>query len=188
VKIFATFVLVLTSLVPTHADTVLLTVGEIFIPDGSTITSEVVSPCFPAGCLGEVDTTVYFTFADGSGYATNNGLENQNGEIDFNSLVTNLSFTWIGQISFEATVNGTNGGTVSAFNDFIPPTGTSFFLGPIASIDWQSQETTGGIESLSFTDPPMNAPEPSTLTLLTVPLMLGLMRWAQMSLRKLSEH
>jgi hypothetical protein len=152
------------------------------------ITSEVITPCFVGDleCFGEVNTTVNFTFPGGSGFATNNGLERQNGEIDFNGSVTNLSFTWIGQIFFSATVNGVNGGTVEAFNDFVPPTGTSFFTGPITSIDWQSQETTGGIESLSFTDPRAALPEPSTLSMLTVPLLLALMRWAQMSLRKSS--
>ena len=34
----------------------------------------------------------------------------------------------------------------------------------------------------------LGLPEPSTLLLLTVPILLGLMSWAQLSLRKIGKH
>jgi hypothetical protein len=68
--------------------------------------------------------------------------------------------------------------------------GTNYCLNTDFGNYYLTTNATGEIEYLNWSaiDPASPVPEPSTIMLLTALLLLGLMRWAQMNLRKLSVH
>jgi hypothetical protein len=184
VKVFATFVLVLAGLVPTHADTQMW-----------DITGNLV-------CFGfeKCDTPFNLT-------ATMT-TQTETGTFFFNYLGVPAQ----GTFPVETAISGTfNGDPISfqgplfpapGIDDFLMfadlPEGISFCTGAQCFgifYDGDGVKIFGAGGSPFDTEyvswgaaDPVGTPEPSTLMLFTVPLLLALMRWAQMSLRKLSAH
>jgi hypothetical protein len=174
-KILSVFVLGLAGLVPTYADTLNFPNGPIVIPNGSTITSESVNPVTG----GEIVT---FSFGDGTGAADGDSNDGGSGSITFTTPVTKVSLNFIDQ-ALDAGVSASNGQGFECDIETTPCTGDielTFSGTGITSITWGYFKTEGGIDSMSYVE----APEPSTLLLLTVPLLLGPTRWARRSLRK----
>jgi hypothetical protein len=134
-----------------NADAVLI------IPDGSTITSEYLLPDLFGG--PGVGLGVNFTIPDGTGTAEGLLDQGDEGEITFAMPVVDLTITWTttdpGSIS-------TNAGGEGSFG---PATETFFLSGPVTNISWLNFEGYSGIESLSYTVDPVNAPEPSAFLL-----------------------
>ena len=187
-KVFATFVLVLAGLVPTHAESIPVdTEAILVIPDGSQITG---SFTLPAGTYNVGPTPgVNFQFADGTGTAVGEFNDGDQGTIHFTTPLTSLTVNWIagGTSFFSIFTNDGQGFTCEYLALDCTSSGTFTATGGITSLTWTTAYGYGGPDSISYAlDGPVVAPEPATLLLLTVPLLLGLMRWAQMSLRKLS--
>jgi hypothetical protein len=179
VKVFAVFVLVLAGLVPTHADTTqkwALTSGcnPEFNPDG----------CFDTAQIRAVLTTTMEngTFTESNGDVTFTGVA---------PVVTNIVGTFDGM---PMTLISTPGEAGNWLLGNLPQDVTFMAGGIEYDIFWDSDIFLVQIPS----GPQLNqevigwnavpVPEPNTLLLFSVPLFLGLSRWAQMSLRKLSER
>jgi hypothetical protein len=177
VKVFATFVLFLAFLVPTHADT--------FDVSASSIPCNQVIPCGPAtinavfGATEEFGTFFLLAF-DESIQATE-------------PVVTGITGTFNGlPMSLVAPPSNPEGIVGWMFLDL--PQNVYFSAGGVTYIlNWDGNgppeifSPSSLLAELNWSAPDSVA-EPSTLLLLTVPLLLVLMRWAQMSLRKLSER
>ena len=186
-KVFALFVLVLTGLVPTRADTTQVHTWDI------TATTCFVCESDSYGLPPNPQpVNLYAVFTVTPVLAT--GQFWDEGIADFYPYqlvdeVTGITGTLNGQpVTLGAPAVGAgswlalNGdiGTVWYDVNGVPgvPAGVIY-------TDSVYDEVSGIPVFWSATDP-VGLPEPATLLLLTVPLSLGLMRWAQMSLRKYS--
>jgi hypothetical protein len=162
-----------------RADSIPTVSGVVDIPDGSLITSVVTNPNIEDG-----QSIVSFTFADGTGTETAEGVYAEWGSITFTTPVANLSFVWNGgpyeggaDYDFQV---GDNVGDNSVFTSVL--TGTAAFAGPgITSLSWgaPSNMSPTGISSMIYTlDSPEtpSVPEPSSLLLSAVGLaaLIGL--------------
>jgi hypothetical protein len=184
VKVFALFVLVLSAgLVPTHADTAQTQTWQVtgecedastyYVCETPSIPSAVVTTELEPG-----------TFFDGTAQETFTGMAPvvMNMVGSFDGLP--ISFTpppdptapgvgWMDAYPEGLCFGAGNAGYCvnMIFDD-------AFMAGPFAH-----QYEIMGWNAVEIPNP---VPEPATILLLSVPLMLGLMRWAQMSLRRLS--
>jgi hypothetical protein len=140
------------------ADGVQTSVGTVFVPDGSVITSDQQLP-------GQLPYTyiVDFTFGDGSGTALTEG--DSDGTINFTTPVANLSFTGFGDFWLTD-----NLGDWFIYSDICcegygDTSGT--FAGPgITSVSWMAIGGGSGISSMAYTlDGPASVPEPSMFVL-----------------------
>jgi hypothetical protein len=172
VKVFATFVLVLAGLVPTHADTTTQTWAFNEICQGNCNTPANIN----AIATTQMEQGLFFEAETGDIFS---GTE---------PVVTGISGTFDGLAMSLGIVDPL--GFLPWINNSAPE-GIPFTAGSQAYVltwdgDFKLFLPDGSFEIL--TDPPAAVPEPSTLFLLTALLLLALMRWAQMSLRKLSAH
>jgi hypothetical protein len=147
----------------------------ITIPDGSTVTSTTESE--PIGGIYGPAYVVSFDFADGTGTSGGNIALGFGGFLYFTTPVSDATFSWFGS-PFTASDNAGDGLNVPNGGE-----GTETFSGPgITEIEWGSYNNPGGISSITYTldssDPPANAPEPSSLMLAGVGLaaLIGLAR------------
>jgi len=178
VKILAVLVLIFGLLLPTLAEDIPVPGGTLIIPDGSQITGTFVC-CLPPA------HGVDFSFADGTGKTWGEANDGDTGFMNFTVPLTSLTINWVGDEEYSFEASGSTG--FSCTPTVCPPSGTFTFTGTdITSLSWTNFTGASGVESMTYTL--VSTPEPSTLLLLTVSLLLGLSKWAQMSLRKLSRH
>lgn len=187
VKILAAFALVLCSFLPVRADEISTPDGLLVLPNGSQVTSIFV---LPPGTFDPGASTygVDFSFADGIGSTLGNFNDGNQGIINFTTPVTSLTVNWLSQGSSFIW----DGGPVCENLDppsFCPSTGTFTLTGSISSLTWVYFNGFGGPVSISYVLAPVTAAEPAAFgLLLTGLLLLGLSKWAQISLRKLSRR
>ena len=182
-KILAVLVLIFGLVVPTLADDITVPNGLLIIPAGSQVTGVFIVEGF--GGLGLNATGVDFSFADGTGATWGEANDGDTGFMNFTVPLTSLTINWVGDEEYSFDASGSTG--FSCTPTVCPPSGTFTFTGTdITSLSWTNFTGASGVESMTYTL--VSTPEPSTLLLLTVPLLLGLSKWAQMSLRKLSRH
>lgn len=169
------------------ADTLTFQAGELIVPNQATAIWVTVQP------PGVTLTDFYianFVFPDGTGLERGDFNDGDNGFISFTVPVTNLSVTFLAMDNPYG-ISDSLGQDVECnlpvFPAFCPEISTIHFSGTgITSVSWFNADGFSGIESMSYT---LAVPEPRALwLLLTGLLLLGLSRWAQMSLRKLSGH
>lgn len=162
-----------------RADSVQSPIGPLYYPDGATVTSESCCNYNPAT---NVDASLIYSFADGTGYAIDPGDDGDVGGIAFSTPITAITFSYVWNYDygfpFNVTFSGPSGGeTFSDYAssdtltfDFDEDVTGVFWIGGLADAGW------GGITSLSYTlDPPVSSdsahqlpvstPEPGTLWL-----------------------
>jgi PEP-CTERM motif len=168
-SVFVLFFLAGIFALPVYADSVNTPNGTLFIPDGSTITSEYDTP---PGSPMQPYTTLYFSFADGTGQVTGQTDNGEGGFLAFTVPVFDVSFQWTG---FYFTASDNVG---DSFTNYPPGTNepaTVDFSGTgITKITFSSSNDTGGITSISYAEdgPSLPVPEPSSLFLLVAGLGL----------------
>jgi hypothetical protein len=178
VKVFAIFVLVLTGLVPTHADTT-----QTWNLTASCTETLGGLPCVDPAIINATFTTqmVFGTYVDPSG----TGLPQQ----EIEPLIETLTGTFDGQAMTLTTVSSA-GPWMDTFVSFpqmlyFMADGQTYVLFWDGSPEIQSQSNPNPNEIL--TGSAVDVPEPPLFWLLLTALsLLGLSRWAQTSLRKLS--
>jgi len=154
-----------------RADDVSTPVGSVYIPNGSTVTSiEPVSVDYYPNYL------VSFTFADGYGEVTTQGVYGMTGSLDFITPVAGLSLDWDGQYFWAAD----NIGDTFGFPDNSSSSGTIGWAGPgITLVNFGSGSADAGVDSMTYAlDGPASVPEPSSLLLSGMGLtaLIGLAR------------
>ena len=184
-KVFATLVLVLAGLVPAYADTTQTQTWDITATACFICTGNYGLPPQP------ISLSATFTTVTASGEFFDYGIDDLlYGTVD---EVTSISGTLNGQ---PITLGAIPFGDGSWLTSYGPSYGAGGgFIGTVyfdvngvpgwIYTDSDYDEISGIPVYWTATDP-TGMPEPSALLLLTVPLSLGLMRWAQMSLRKYS--
>jgi hypothetical protein len=187
VKIFAVSVLVLAGVVPAHADTTVQT---------WQVTAECEDISTSYFCDDPANISAVFTtelepgtFFDGASQETFTGLA---------PVLMNIVGTYDGlPISFTPPPTGLSDYSGFGWMDPIYPNNVCFGAGgngycvtEIVDDGFMSGPFTNGLEILFWNsvELPAPVPEPATILLLTVPLLLGLSKWAQMSLRRLSDR
>lgn len=192
-KILAVLALFLAYLCPAHADT--------WVINASTAPCDISNPFFnPAQCSATANINAIFTTQQETGifFFSVGAVQSI---LSTEPVVIGISGTFNGMpMSFVQPPSNPNGIEGWLF-DGIPQTGEAdpqsiYFSagGNQYELDWDGQlPTIFGAPipptylTWSAVDP-SEVPEPMTLWLLTVPLLLALSRWAQMSLRKLSRR
>ena len=182
-KVFATFVLVLAGLVPCYADTT-----QTWVIAGHCATDPGDASCFdPANFAATITVTpeegTFFQYDAGfftgvepvitafSGTLDGQQITSAEGWLLPSGLPGGIGFVVDG-LTYEMVIDGAV--------QFFPP---ASLLPPNSDTPFEWMDWTSAV------DPPSPVPEPSAAWLLiTALLSLGLMRWAQMSLRKLSER
>jgi len=178
VKVFSVFVLFLAGLAPTHADTT--QTWDVT----ASCQANVSYPCF-ASSLNAVFTTELET-------GTFESTDNFNVFTGTEPVVIGISGTLDGMpMTFLPPSNPLFG-----WIEFGLPEGVCFAAGgsrycALSDIDTVLLTPSANDNAYEFMNwsalgPLSPVPEPSTILLLTMPLLLGLSCWAQMSLRKLS--
>jgi hypothetical protein len=170
-----------------RADTLTFPAGELIVPNQATAISVTVQPPGPTATEFYIAN---FVFPDGTGLERGDFNDGDNGFINFTIPVVNLTIDFV--LNPSGYVVSANSQIVSECNDNAPgacvPTKLVLSLaGPVSSIEWENFPGFSGIESMSYTLA-VPTPEPGALWLLLTGLLLGLSRWAQMSLRRLSGH
>jgi hypothetical protein len=174
--------------VPAGADQIPTQTGLLIIPHGSIVTSTFT---IPAGIDGPVPATgVDFSFADGTGSTNGEFDDGDSGFINFTMPLTSLTINWEASNAPFSFWDSDN--VAFSCNNPVPPqplcpaSGTFTYTGTaITSLTWTNFNGFSGIDSMSYTP----VPEPPAIwLLLTALFLLGLSRWAQMSMRKLSAH
>ncbi len=167
-KVFALFVLVLTGLVPTHADTIIDNLAGM-------LTQDSVLPLAPGVAL-ELATNIWDAH-ESTPYAL---VEADSLTLSFESVLRAISLeVWPGGPTEITDPINTPYPFIQSQIAIDDRAAVAFYVNGVL---WQPGDV------INFGDVPVVTPEPATLLLLTVPLLLALMRWAQMSLRKLSRH
>ena len=182
-KVFAVLALVLACLLPCRAETILGSDSILIIPDRSQITGTFL---LPPGSFNVGPTPgIHFKFADGTGTTEGEFNDGDQGIINFTIPLTSLTVNWVAVgVPYEFW-DSDNMLFECEMITGCPTSGTFTFRGTdITSLTWTNSNGWSGIESMTYT-----TLEPSIFwMLLPALLLMGLMRWAQMSLRKLSRR
>jgi hypothetical protein len=146
-----------------RADGVETNQGPVYIPNGSTITSEQsipdpwgesAGPGLPSGLPA---TLLDFTFADGSGQIITAGIYGELGSIDFATPVAGLTISWVGDYFWLAD----NVGDSFGYPNNNSSSGTSYWSGPgILVVNFGSGVGSAGVNSMTYAlDGPASVPE-----------------------------
>jgi hypothetical protein len=171
-KILAVCVLIFAASVPAHADGMNVVDG-VLLPDGSVVTSTQLVEQFDPLPFYIVD----FTLPDATGSASGETDDVMGGTVNFNQPVIDVMFSWLGGVGTDVYAGSTVVASCPAnvFNESNGCNGT-VDLGSllVSQLSWYSQfEGIAGIESLSYVvADTANVPEPSTLLLLVISLLL----------------
>lgn len=156
-----------------RADDITTPTGNLYIPDGSTVTAFGILPTTPLQeeLFGD-QYYVDYSFSDGTGVTEGNYLAAYAGAINFTEPVSSVTFDWLKDIDFAA---GDNlGDSFTAPGNVFVGSGTETFQGTdITQIQWYGAGLNVGIASMSYT-----VPEPSSLLLSGIGLaaLIGLAR------------
>ena len=178
-KIFSVFVLFLTCLVPARADTQTWNITATCNPDAMFPPQFICN--YPSNINAvfttQLETGTFHEFEFGNTFTSANVVIGISGT--FNglamTLVPNPPGDWLHADLPEEVLFMAGGVQYNLFPDFdqvwlIQPSGAT------EPLIWSAVDVTSPV------------PEPATILLLTLPLLLGLSKWAQMSLRRLSDR